>query len=103
MSLDSALPVYANTAVTADVDLAVAASANLRFVGFGCRETAATAGVATFRILNGSIASGALLVPVELSPNESRLDFLLPGLVSTNGISIDWVAGTFEIALYYMT
>jgi hypothetical protein len=92
-----------NTAVVADVDAAVAASAGLRLVGFAAKESAATAAAATFNIVHGATgAAGTLLVPVELSANESTRDWFGPdGIAAASGISIDWVAGQVDVVLFY--
>ena len=93
-----------NAAVTADVGMAVAPAPGLRLIGFSCRESAASPAAATFIIIHGSVAAGTALVPVELTLDESRVDWYGPdGLDVANGISIDWVAGTFDLHLFYKT
>lgn len=88
--------------VVADVLLAVAAQAGLRLVGFSCRESAATAAAATFRILHGDLATSPEIVPVELKADESRADwFGDSGISCPNGITIDWIAGTVDINLFF--
>lgn len=102
-ALDIAASVDVNTAITADVDAAVAAAAGLRLVGFACRESAATPAVATFIIVHGATgAGGTVLVPVELSANESTRDWFGPeGIACASGLSIDWIAGTIDVELFY--
>mgnify|MGYP000097148250 CR=1 FL=1 len=92
-----------NLAVVADVDAAVAAAAGLRLVGFAAKESAATAAAATFNIVSGATAAGGtLLVPVELSANESARGWFGPdGIDAVAGVSIDWVAGAVDVVLFY--
>ena len=89
------------TARSTDADLAVAAAAKLRCHGFSVRETAATAGRAGFRLLNGSLASGEMFLTIALAPDESRLESFPAGLEVPNGISLDIDEGTMDIAIYY--
>ena len=96
----SSVMVYAS--ISADQNLIVAAADRLTLMGFSCRESAATASVATFRLMNGSIATGTVIVPIELGPNESRSDWYPPsGVDAQNGLSIDLISGTIDIAVFY--
>lgn len=102
-NVNSAASSDVNLAVVADVDAAVAAAAGLRLIGFACKESAVTAAVATFNIVHGATAAGGtLVVPVELSANESTREWFGPdGIDVPNGLSIDWVAGQVDIVLFY--
>lgn len=95
--------VQVNTAIVADVDAAVPAQFGLCLVGFACRESAATAAAATFQIVHGATGStGTVVIPVELAANESTRDWFSPnGIDCKNGISIDWIAGTVDIELFF--
>ncbi len=101
--INVAASVDVNTAIAADVDAAVAASPGLRLIGFACRESAATAAAATFIIVHGATAAGgSSVVPVELTADESTREWFGPeGIAVPNGISIDWIAGTADINLFY--
>ena len=92
-----------NAAIAADVDAAVAAGAGLRLVGFSARETGAGEGaVATARIMNGATgAGGTEIVAIELAANESKFKWFWPGVDSANGISVDHIAGTLDITIFY--
>lgn len=92
-----------NTAAAADVDAAIAAQAGLRLVGFAARESAAVAAVATFIIVHGATAAGgALTIPVELAANGSTFEWFGPdGIAVPDGVSIDVVAGTADVTLFY--
>lgn len=94
----------ANAAVTADVDAAVAASAGLRLVGWSIRESKSSAAVATGRITNGATgASGTVVANIELAADTSQTFWLgSGGIACPNGISVDWIAGEFDITLYYI-
>lgn len=99
-----AASVAVNTAIAADVDAAVAAAAGLRLVGFAARESASTAAAATFIIVHGATAAGTKLIPVELAADQSTRDFFGPdGIACPDGISIDWIAGTVDVNLFYKT
>jgi len=92
-----------NSAVAADVNAAVAAAAGLRLVGFACRESAAVAAVATFQIIHGATAAGGtVIIPVELGADGSAREWFGPeGIACPNGLSIDWIAGTTDVVLFY--
>ena len=89
------------TARSTDVDLAVAAGAKLRCYGFSIEETAATAGTARVRLLNGSIATGEMFLTIPLAPNEGVIQTFEGGIEMPNGLSIDVTSGTVDIAVYY--
>jgi hypothetical protein len=92
----------ANAAVAADVDAVVAAAGGLRMCGYSCREAAGSATVATFEIVNG--ATGAIddtIVSVELAANGSETKWMWPGVDCAAGISVDHIAGTFDVTIYY--
>ena len=92
-----------NLAIAANVDAAVAASPNLRLMGFSCRESAAVAAVATFNVVRGATAAGGTVMsPVELAANASTsVWFGEGGLSCPEGISIGVVAGTVDVILFY--
>lgn len=96
-----AASVQVNLAIVADVNAAVAAVAGLRLMGYAVRETAAA--VANVVIVHGAtVGASTYLVPVKLAANESKVHNFGPdGLACPNGISIDWVAGTLDVIIYY--
>jgi hypothetical protein len=93
-----------NAATAADVDVAVAASSGLRLMGYSIRESAGSEAVATCRIMRGATAAGGtVLVNIELAASTSETVWFGPhGLEAETGLSIDRIAGTFDITLYYM-
>lgn len=92
----------ANAAVAADVDAAVAAQAGLRMCGYSCRESAGSAAVATFEIVNGATgATDDTIVSVELLADYSETVWMWPGVDCASGISVDHIAGTFDVTIYY--
>lgn len=97
--------VYKTTAKAADVDAAVAAASGLRLMGVTIRESAGSAAVATFKIVHGAaVSGGSVLVPIELAANASEEMWFGPnGIACASGLSIDRVAGTADIYLYYTT
>lgn len=101
--INVAASVDVNDGITADIDAAVAAIAGLRLIGFACRESAATAAAATFRIVHGATgAAGTVLVPIELAANESTREWFGPeGIACASGLSIDHIAGTMDVELFY--
>lgn len=94
-----------NDLITADVDAAVAAATGLRLMGWAARESAAVPAIASFQIVNGATgAAGTTLVPVALPASGGDGDWYGPqGLDAAGGISIDFDAGRFDIALYHQT
>ena len=92
-----------NVAVAADVEPAVAADAGLRLMGWECREADGTPAAAAFNIVHGAaVSGGAKVVPVELAANESKGRWYGDGgLPFASGITIEHVAGTFEVTLFY--
>jgi len=93
-----------NATLAADVDGAVAAAAGLRLMGWAAYETTGAA-VASLIIVEGATgAGGTALIPVTLAANESRADWYGPGgIACASGLSIDYLAGTPTIVLYYAT
>lgn len=95
-----------NTAITADVDAAVAAATGLRLMGYSVRESAASAAVAAVSIKHGTTgAGGTYIARINLAADESeRMWFGPDGIdVAASGISIDWEAGTVDVDLWHKT
>lgn len=99
-----AVSVDVNAAVTADVDAAVAAAANLRLMGFNVRETKSTAAVCTGKVIHGATgATNAPLAAFELAADTSQTFWFGPqGIACASGLSVDHIAGEFDIILYYL-
>ena len=88
--------------ILADVTPAVAAHAHLRLVGFACRESASSAAAATFRLINGeTVQAPEVTLPIELSANQSTGDWFGDGIACPSGITIDIIAGTIDLIIYY--
>lgn len=94
-----------NVAVTADVEPAVAAATGLRLMGWEAREAAAVGAAAAFNIVHGAtVAAGDKVVPVELAADESKGRWYGPdGLPFPDGVTIDHIAGEFEVTLFTKT
>lgn len=91
-----------NPALAADADAAVAAAAGLRIVGYSCRESAGSEAVATFRIMHGATVTGGTVVfNEELAASKSNTEWTWPGIPCPNGISIDRIAGTVDVDIFY--
>ncbi len=91
-----------HNSTAADVLLAVPAQAGLRLVGFSAREVASTPAVATFRLINGpTVLDGDVTLPIELGANQSTSDWFGDGIDCADGITIDRIAGTFDLLIYY--
>lgn len=87
---------------SADVLGAVSPHANLRLTGFSVRESASTPAVATFRLVNGeTVQAPQVVLPVELGANESTSDWFGDGIACPAGITIDIIAGTVDLIIYY--
>lgn len=67
-----------------------------RVAGYAIRETSGTAG-AVVRLLDGFDSNGDLLVPINLSANESVRDWFQPtGISYGAGLYVQVVSGTIE-------
>ena len=73
----------------------------MRLCGFAVRESAAVGAAATFILRHGVSSAAPLLIPVELLANESAREYWWPGINADAGVWIDWIAGEFDIALFY--
>lgn len=99
----SGVQVSVNTNKAANVDAAIPAATGQILVGFAARESAAGAAVATFTIMHGAtVGAGTSVYPVELNPNESRSEWFWPGIDVRNGVSINVMAGTVDVDLFFM-
>lgn len=94
-----------NAGISADVEPAVAAAAGLRLMGYSARESAGTPAVATFNIIVGAtVAGGSAIWTVELAADASDHEWFPPaGIDAAAGLSIEVVAGTVDVILYYKT
>jgi hypothetical protein len=94
-----------NAGITADVEPAVAAVSGKRLVlvGYSCRESAGSPAVAALNIVNGAAVSGGdAIIPIELAANGSEMKWFGPeGIATPDGLSIEVVAGTVDITLFY--
>lgn len=104
--LGSAADSDVNAGISADVEPAVVAPSSnrtLRLVGYACREVAGSPAVASFNIVNGAtVSGGTALIPVELAANGSECKWFGPeGIRFNSGISIEVVAGTVDVTLFY--
>lgn len=78
----------------------VAATTNLRLVGFSSRETTGTAG-AVFNLRHGTSAAGGLLATVSLGVGESAREWYGPdGLAAASGIYLERVSGSSTVVGY---
>ncbi len=95
--------IAARSAVAADVVQAVPPAPGLVLMGFAARESDGTPAVATFRIMHGpTVGDGVMLLPIELTGNQSTSDWFGPdGIETPRGLTIDWIAGTVDITLFY--
>ena len=100
-----AATVDVNSAITADIDAAVAAATGLRLMGYSAAENAGSPAIAEFEIVNGATGNaGTKLVHIHLAASASEtVWFGDSGLDASDGISINDVTGTFNIHLYYKT
>ena len=89
-----------NDAIVADVDAAVVASAGLRLLGWNALATV----TGSFRIKNAATgAGGTRLASSGAVAGTSIGEWYGPrGLPAPNGLSIDWILGTWDIELYFL-
>jgi hypothetical protein len=97
------ITVTTNAGITADVDAVVAANAGLRLMGWSARESAGSPAVAAAKIVNGATGAAAGKVAnIGLAASTSRGEWYGPeGIPCPLGLSIDHIAGTLDIILYY--
>ena len=101
-ALHKAASVDVNAAITADVDAAVAAQAGLRLVGFSTKESAGTPAAATAVIVHGATgAAGTAVSYINLAASGSETKWLGDGIDCSSGISINWLKGRLDVALFY--
>lgn len=92
-----------NNDITADVDAAVAASNPLRLMGYSVRENKSVAAVYAGRIVNGATgaATGTIVFLEGAADTSDTVWFGDDGIACPLGLSIDWIAGEFDVALFY--
>lgn len=99
---DTPSRVKAFAAVGADQDAVFPASPNLRLFGWSVREVGAA--VATGKIKNaatGAAAAATAVGEIGLAAAGEKDVWLGPnGILCENGISIDWLTGSFDIEIY---
>lgn len=95
MSAGNANPVEVASG-TADVQ---AYTGSGRLFGFSFHETAGTAAAASLILRDGTGATGKIIAVVELVADGSET-VGLPGILFTDGVYVDRVAGTTEGAVY---
>lgn len=88
------------TGITTNQDAVVAASPDLRLVGYAVRENASAA--ATVDVIDGATATGGVLAaPTNLAADESQTHFLgQAGIPVKGGISVI-VSGGADLVLYH--
>jgi hypothetical protein len=92
----------ARAGVAADVPLALPALAEIRLIGYMVEEAAAVAAAAEIRLRHGGVA-GDLLFPIILAADGVKTQWLgSNGVATPNGVSIDHVAGTVNVTLFYI-
>lgn len=103
--LGQAVSYDVNAGIAADVEPAVVAATGLRLMGYAAREShATTPAAAAVNIVHGAtVAGGDAIVPVELAADSSKSEWFGPqGIDVEDGISIEVVAGTVDVVLYFM-
>jgi hypothetical protein len=68
-------------------------------VGVAARETAGSPAAASLVLRDGTDATGAVRVPIELAANQS-VAVQLPAVEFATGVFVDREAGTTELVLY---
>lgn len=91
-------PVASGASITSDQNGVLPATPGLHLFGFTAMEDAGTPAQATFRIMHGSnVAGGSVIDLVSLSAAESTSDLYPDGIPVPNGLSVDWVSGSFQM------
>lgn len=79
----------------------VAATANLRLIGFSCRENAGSPAAAEFILRHGTADTAPAIAFVKLAASGSVTQWLgFGGIGCPNGIFVDRVSGTTHISLW---
>lgn len=90
-----------NSAVVADVPLALAAATGRRLLGFIAEESAGIAAAAEIRLRHGGVA-GDLIEAIKLAADGlARGWWSTAGIAIPDGLSIDWISGQADINLFY--
>ena len=92
-----------NDATVSDINALVAATPGLRLMGWSSKESAGTPAAATFAIKHGAtVASGTDMAYVNHALSTSNNQWYGPdGIACPNGISIYWLTGQIDIAVFY--
>lgn len=96
-------PAAANVVAAGIADVqGVAATANLRLVGYSVRESAATPAAASVSLRHGTLATDPLLLPTVVLAAGGRLEhwFGPDGIACPGGIFVDRATGNTELVLY---
>jgi hypothetical protein len=98
----AATQVVVSADATADVDLAVAADDQLVIMGYCIAETAAVPAVAEVQIINGADGTGQIVAPVFCAASATHNAWFGPqGIPARDGITIERIAGTTSVSVYY--
>lgn len=92
-----------NDATVADINAMVAATPGLRLMGWSSKETAGVPAAATYAIKHGAtVAGGTDVAYVNHALSTSNNQWYGPdGIACPNGISIDWLTGQVDLAIFY--
>lgn len=101
VTLPDAALIDTNAAVAGDVAGAIPAAEGRRFLGYVAEETAAVAAAAEVRIRHGAVG-GPVIAIVKLAADGVASAWYGPnGIAVPDGVSIDHVAGTADVNLFY--
>lgn len=79
----------------------VAATANMRLLGFVVRESAGTPAVATLNVCHGTANTDPVLAPISLIASDTKVAWFGPqGIPCASGLFVDRVAGNSTITFY---
>lgn len=80
----------------------LAATANLRLMGYSVTEAAATAAAAEVSLRHGTLATDPEITGINLAADGSvRHSFDGAGIATPNGVFVDMVAGTAKLTLFW--
>ena len=92
--------ITAVAAGTADTQ-GVAATANMRLMGFAVRESAGTPAVATLNIRHGTADTDTVIAPISLIASDTKVAWFGPqGIPCASGLFVDRVAGNSTITFW---
>lgn len=99
MALQNEITITEMPSTTGDAQ-GLAATANLRLLGFSCKEDSSTPAAAEFILRHGSTTADTAIAYVKLAASASLTEvWMFPGIPASSGVFIDRVSGQTKISI----